>query len=825
MTLSMTSRSIISRWLPLLLCAFMVASVVVSVDTTVNTTPAAAATTESIVCESNGGRIECDTGKQIQSFWEGKRLSATPCSGNSFTEGSKIVVTNGCRARFDFIPADTVAGSAGSANSATSNSATSNSGSNSTKTNGQSNTGAPSTSPAVTAGENQIVCESTGGRVECDTGKRIKSFWEAKRLSAAPCSGNSSNEGSKIVVTNGCRALFQYIPAEISNTSSNSASTSGATSSGSVTTDSIEPPEPNSASTASAGDNTIPCRSNGERVECDTGKQIKSFWEAKRESAAPCSGNSFAEGTKIVVINGCKALFEYIPVGASTNTSGSSEIFGLAANTSVNAASPSSETSQGPLTIPCRSNGGEQWCNTNKKIKNFWEHKRHTSESCAGTRAQGTHIIVKDRCDAIFGFTVDTSSGSTASSGAQTSGSQTAGSQASGTQSSGTQAAAEIAQRCEGLDLSRAGFSETKFPHCGTLERDRILFSDPAGGNRIHSSSKYAPKSTKGKQHGSIGAFRVKCFFSHFDYKDPVVRPTPEHAHLHAFFGAPSVDNFSMPDDLRDLTSSTCLGGTINNSSYWVPALMSKKNGAPIAPEHAFIYYKTGYHLEPFGESSDKKIHNVLPDIGTIARRGEQAANPFTCKKPKNHAVTNKDIVRVDEFGPNDQTDLWRSHSAPTIAGTSCRAGDLLVMNIRFNQCWDSRENDNNNVTFTVAPTNGCGNPNNSADPIKTIPKIEYQVYYRLRVDSADLRLSSDNPSAKPAQTSGESIHGDWLNGWNKDFSDGDNGWIEKCIKASFSCSNVIRPDGGTDWVVLGLPNEDPQKDDLRRSSVGGLIH
>lgn len=81
----------------------------------------------------------------------------------------------------------------------------------------------------------------------------------------------------------------------------------------------------------------------------------------------------------------------------------------------------------------------------------------------------------------------------------------------------------------------------------------------------------------------TVGAFRTECKFSHFAYDDPLVYPSmPGMSHLHMFFGNDSVDAFSDTTALADFGGSTCDGGILNRSAYWVPALLDTKQRKPI---------------------------------------------------------------------------------------------------------------------------------------------------------------------------------------------------------------------------------------------------
>jgi hypothetical protein len=97
-----------------------------------------------------------------------------------------------------------------------------------------------------------------------------------------------------------------------------------------------------------------------------------------------------------------------------------------------------------------------------------------------------------------------------------------------------------------------------------------------------------------------IGQFRIPCTYSHMAFDDPIVYPgRPGAAHLHTFFGNTGTNASSTEQSIRDTGTSTCLGGTINRTAYWVPSMIDTATGKPIAPDFAVFYYKQGYTLTP----------------------------------------------------------------------------------------------------------------------------------------------------------------------------------------------------------------------------------
>ena len=105
-----------------------------------------------------------------------------------------------------------------------------------------------------------------------------------------------------------------------------------------------------------------------------------------------------------------------------------------------------------------------------------------------------------------------------------------------------------------------------------------------------------------------IGSFRTVCDYSHMSQDDPIVYPGQAgRSHLHTFFGNTSVAAGTTAAKLRTEGNSTCRGGTINRSAYWVPSMIDTADGTPLAPSSAMFYYKQGYVIPPARSASCPK--------------------------------------------------------------------------------------------------------------------------------------------------------------------------------------------------------------------------
>jgi len=269
-----------------------------------------------------------------------------------------------------------------------------------------------------------------------------------------------------------------------------------------------------------------------------------------------------------------------------------------------------------------------------------------------------------------------------------------------------------------------------------------------------------------------IGQFRIPCGYSHMAFDDPIVYPgRPGAAHLHTFFGNTGTNAASTEQSIRDTGSSTCQGGTINRTAYWVPSMVDTATGKPIAPDFAVFYYKQGYTLAP------SSIIQPMP-----AGLRMIAGDP-TNSKPGSPGVRFKCIG-----GPNNSNDQYGSEIP------NCDVGALVIQEIFFPQCWDGKNLDSpdhkSHMSYVVQLTGGYTCP--STHPV-ALPQVTFNISYTVQTkDSAKAwRLSSDTyDTSLPA---GYSSHGDWFNGWKKDISDL---WNAACVQATRDCHAHLIGDG-----------------------------
>ena len=256
---------------------------------------------------------------------------------------------------------------------------------------------------------------------------------------------------------------------------------------------------------------------------------------------------------------------------------------------------------------------------------------------------------------------------------------------------------------------------------------------------------------------GGIGAFRNVCQYSHMNFDDALVFPGRQNAtHLHTYFGNTAARFDSTPDSLLSSGQSTCRGGIVNRSAYWVPSMIDTRNGRPLAPTLIHVYYKTGY--SGIADAAVKPWPKGFRMIaGSASSTGSQNGIVwYTCNG-----------------GP-------RSPVIPSCTGT-------VTMDVEFPQCWDGVNLDSPDHKSHVAYPSGGRCP--ASHPIPT-PELSLHVNYDTSFgDSSTWRLSSDMNGA-PAGSSG---HADWIHAWEQDIM---VSWVQKVINPGLSGGSHMLGDG-----------------------------
>ena len=265
------------------------------------------------------------------------------------------------------------------------------------------------------------------------------------------------------------------------------------------------------------------------------------------------------------------------------------------------------------------------------------------------------------------------------------------------------------------------------------------------------------------------GAFRVVCTPSHMSNDDPVVYPFQQGAaHHHTFFGNTSVSYKSDLMTFATTGNSTCKGGIMNRSAYWMPSMIDTVTKAAIKPDLAIFYYKTG--RTPAG------LINVPPK-GLRMIAGNSKATSSTTSKANFTCLS-----RVPFYG-------WKT-SIP-----ACNVGETMQMHVAFPQCWDGKNLDSpdhqSHMAYTVR-TLTTANKCPTSHPI-ALPQVTVNFNYKVTATNnpASWRLASDNYAA--SLPGGFSAHADWVNGWDETFI---TGIVKNCLNKGVDCKAHLLGDG-----------------------------
>lgn len=304
---------------------------------------------------------------------------------------------------------------------------------------------------------------------------------------------------------------------------------------------------------------------------------------------------------------------------------------------------------------------------------------------------------------------------------------------------------------------------------------------EDAGGEALEQGLVFSDEEV-GEREDGTGAFRTNCLESHDSFDDPLVYPgQPNAAHHHIFFGNPTVDAFTTVDSLFDARETTCDGGTLNRSAYWIPALFDAQ-GERIEYVEPLFYYKTGYHVP--AESI------VAPPEGLRMIAGEAMA-----ESPQSTTVVKFRCSSWESeqewFDPGDPLD--HVSSLP-----DCPVDDILEIRIVFPQCWDGENLDSpdhqshmaypSRAVPPVAGTGACP----STHPV-AIPEISYNFAVYVTPETGPpsaWRFSSDHDQSRPA---GTSAHADWMNGWEPEIMEA---IVQNCLKPAKECMVGLLGDG-----------------------------
>ncbi len=263
-----------------------------------------------------------------------------------------------------------------------------------------------------------------------------------------------------------------------------------------------------------------------------------------------------------------------------------------------------------------------------------------------------------------------------------------------------------------------------------------------------------------------VGAFRVWCEVSHMNNDDPMVFPNQLNAtHHHTYYGHTGVKFDTNLMTLAESGNSTCRGGIMNRSAYWHPSIIDIRTNTAVVPVGAMFYYKTGYDgVPPSAVTAPPKGLRMLVGNPRATTQAQKRNVAYQCMSNGR---------RLDTI-PN------------------CAAGDTMLMEVDFPQCWDGKNLDSpNHIDHMADARGGCP----ASHPVP-IPKITFNVRFRVNTpnESANWRLSSDNYTFN-GSNAGYSGHADWVAAWTGTFMED---FVKNCLNTSRDCKGHLLGNGMT---------------------------
>jgi hypothetical protein len=239
------------------------------------------------------------------------------------------------------------------------------------------------------------------------------------------------------------------------------------------------------------------------------------------------------------------------------------------------------------------------------------------------------------------------------------------------------------------------------------------------------------------------GLFIVNCPFSHRKQVDPIITPGPsgtKSAHMHDFLGNRSIDSNSTYASA--VVAPTTCGLKADTAGYWVPTLVAP-NGAYITPRRALVYYRN----KPVKYGTT----NAFPPDFRVVAGGVGTSTQYA--------------------GWSCEQDAANMVAVPPSCGSS-----LLVLHVKFPNCWNGVSTDSSNHRSHVTyPTSSSTCP--STHPVK-VPEIFLHVRYPPGHSGSGYRLSDGT----------QTPHADFWNTWQQTKL---VQLVNDCLRAGKDCGQV----------------------------------
>lgn len=306
------------------------------------------------------------------------------------------------------------------------------------------------------------------------------------------------------------------------------------------------------------------------------------------------------------------------------------------------------------------------------------------------------------------------------------------------------------------------------------------------------------PATHDGVHNDALGAFRTGCAISHYTFDDPIVWPNVQGAsHHHTFFGNASTDYRSTPDSILNTGNSTCDGGTLNRTGYWMPSIIDTATGAPLKPFRGIIYYKAGLVPGKFIQPFPKHLRMIAGDANV------KTITQVTRQPPHENGIEPTKFVCINESA-NSYTGEGKLIPACKKATVGRANNGYVRVSVNFPQCWDGKNLDSPDHKSHMAyshwqqidasgkkyyPENRC--PTTHPIPLPQVTEI-FDFEVTDAVNGTDKwRLASDNYEL--TTRGGLSMHADWMNGWDETIM---SRIVKNCLNKNIDCGVGYLGDG-----------------------------
>jgi len=256
---------------------------------------------------------------------------------------------------------------------------------------------------------------------------------------------------------------------------------------------------------------------------------------------------------------------------------------------------------------------------------------------------------------------------------------------------------------------------------------------------------------------GRSGAFRILCEPSHMAFDDPLVYPgQPGKSHLHTFFGNTGTNAYSTASSVATTGGSTCKGGILDRSAYWVPTMIDTKKNKPLRPMASMIYYKNGFWgIDP------KSLQDMPTGLRMIAGRSSNSSpsGPF--------------VYRCLGGATNGKSGM---------SILDCEKGTTLRMEVHFPECWDGKNLDSPDHMSHMTYRSGSTCPASHPVPVA---RVSYLIDYPVLTGNIARRWRLASDMYDKSLPGGYSAHGDFVNGWDPEAM---HTFMSDCNRAAADC-------------------------------------